>query len=85
MTMTHRESNLDPFPPGASWSQVENISAILNQYPHALIAGAPFPDYLYSCGSDHGAGKALFACPARTLGGMGVAGCLLFDTWWLES
>ncbi|CAJ1353524.1 unnamed protein product [Effrenium voratum] len=38
-------------------SEVENISAILNQYPHALIAGAPFPDYLYSCGSDHGAGE----------------------------
>ena len=37
-------------------TQVENVSSILRRYPAALIAGAPFPDYLYACGTDHGAG-----------------------------
>ena len=37
--------------------QVANVSSILARYPEALIAGAPFPDYLYACGTDHGAGR----------------------------
>lgn len=38
-------------------TEVENVSSILRRYPAALIAGAPFPDYLYACGTDHGAGE----------------------------
>ena len=37
--------------------QVANVSSILARHPEALIAGAPFPDYLYTCGTDHGAGR----------------------------
>lgn len=37
--------------------QVANVSSILARHPEALIAGAPFPDYLYACGTDHGAGR----------------------------
>lgn len=38
-------------------TEVANISSILARYPDALVAGAPFPDYLYACGTDHGAGE----------------------------
>lgn len=38
-------------------TEVANVSSILARHPEALIAGAPFPDYLYACGTDHGAGE----------------------------
>lgn len=30
---------------------------LLNKYPNAVLGGAPFPDYLYTCGSDHSDGE----------------------------
>jgi hypothetical protein len=32
-------------------------SSLVQKHPDALQAGAPFPDYLYSCGSNHDAGE----------------------------
>eukprot|EP00435_Cladocopium_sp_Y103_P025835 s691_g6.t1 len=34
-------------------TEVANVSSILAQHPEALIAGAPFPDYLYACEDAH--------------------------------
>ena len=31
---------------------------IINEYPYAVQGGAPFPDYLYECGTNHDAGEA---------------------------
>ena len=36
---------------------------IITANPHAVQGGAPFPDYLYSCGSNHSAGEAAHWTP----------------------
>eukprot|EP00042_Codosiga_hollandica_P054489 m.738714 g.738714 ORF g.738714 m.738714 type:complete len:865 (+) comp58911_c0_seq1:2-2596(+) len=40
----------------AGW--VLNATSLLNTHIDALQGGAPYPDYLYECGTDHNAGEA---------------------------
>mmetsp|Transcript_56248 Transcript_56248/g.174861 ORF Transcript_56248/g.174861 Transcript_56248/m.174861 type:complete len:739 (+) Transcript_56248:50-2266(+) len=40
-----------------SASLPSEVSGILRKHPHVVDAGAPFPDYLYACGSHHEDGE----------------------------
>lgn len=37
--------------------QYPDYNEMISTYPNALLGGAPFPDYLYACGSDHDDGE----------------------------
>ena len=45
------------YQPGAHSASPRHYLSLLNAQPGARLAGAPFPDYLYQCGSNHDDGE----------------------------